>query len=117
MPIAPYRHEEGPEWYIVQTANKAWSGKRLGVAFVEGEGWTDDREKAREFAETYGYTVILGIGAEAIQLAAAPEEKVVRGRPMKNESAVPKMRSDRRKSRAEAEEGAEAEEELEPVTA
>jgi len=96
MPIAPYLHQEGPEWFIVKTQNDAFSGKRLGVTFVEGEGWTDDRLKACEFAESFNYTVILGVGAEPLAIVASPEAQVVRRRPIKNESAIPKARADAR---------------------
>lgn len=111
MPIAPYRHEEDPSWFIVQTPNREWSGKRCGVTFVEGEGWTDDEAVARELDETYGYTVILGAGAKKWETAAPPEKLVVHKAPYKDQSATPAQRAKNRNSKDVARESAEAEQE------
>lgn len=59
--ILANRHPEGKH-YVIITPNHEFSGKRLGVVFVEGTGRTKYEEKARVFDETFGYDVRLGHG-------------------------------------------------------
>lgn len=45
------------------TPNPEFSGKRLGVTFVDGEARTQYLEKAKEFSEVFGYEVVPFTGA------------------------------------------------------
>lgn len=63
MPVTPYTHDETGEHWIVVVPNPEFSGKRLGVTFIEGEARTTDILRAREFSEVLGYEVTPYTGA------------------------------------------------------
>jgi hypothetical protein len=68
MPIAKYTHDLKSQTkdpvFIVRTPNRSFSGKRLGVTFVDGEATftAKTHEIAKRFDEEFGYEVILPTG-------------------------------------------------------
>lgn len=68
MPIAKYVHKEkgrdGNPVFIVNTPNPNFTGQRLGVTFVNGEGRTRYIERAKRLSEEFGYNVILPANVE-----------------------------------------------------
>jgi len=61
MPLAPYSHHEddgGDPIFIIQTPNEKWSGTRLGMVFVNGEGRTRNSWVAQQLSETFGYLIM-----------------------------------------------------------
>lgn len=77
MAILEQRHDEG-DFYIILTPNSEFSGRRLvssgaPVTFVNGEGRTVNRDVAQELDESFGYDVVLPIGAEPWTLAETPD--------------------------------------------
>ena len=57
LPVTPYAHDETGDHWIVVVPNPEFSGKRLGVTFIEGEARTTDILKAREFSDIFDYEV------------------------------------------------------------
>lgn len=72
LPVTPYAHDETGDHWIVVVPNPEFSGKRLGVTFIEGEARTTDILRAREFSEVLGYTVTPFAGAPAWTEATEP---------------------------------------------
>ena len=88
MPIATYKHDEKGDHFIVGTSNREFSGKRLGVTFIEGEGRTRDPYKAMIFDEVYGYEIILPPGHPGWELTPDPASLVVHGREWSREGST-----------------------------
>lgn len=67
MPVLSYTHDEpvsrnGKPVFKIQVPNTYFTGKRKGVPFFEGVGRTESPRRAKFFAETMGYDVILPTG-------------------------------------------------------
>jgi hypothetical protein len=80
MPLAPYTHDEPGENWIVETPNREFTGKRLGVTFLDGVGYTPDIWTARRLSDEFNYDVIGYTGAERWD-EATPEPEVKPSRP------------------------------------
>lgn len=89
MPLLERTHDEPGGHYIVQVPNTQYSGKRLGVTFVEGEGRTKSREKAIRFSDVYGYDVMRPTGTEGWEIPHDPHEDVEFGTEWELEGAAP----------------------------
>lgn len=63
MPVSGRTHDEttrdGTPLFIIRTRNEEFEGYRYNVRFTNGEGRTKHQLKAKLFAETHGYEVIL----------------------------------------------------------
>lgn len=69
MPIASKRHTGDPATFVVVTPIPL-SRKLNGVTFLEGRGVTRHEAKARQFDESFGYTVFLPKGHKPWELAS-----------------------------------------------
>lgn len=81
MPLKEYTHDEPGENWIVETPNRGFTGRRLGVPFLDGVGYTPDIWTARRLSEEFGYDVIGYTGSERWE-SANTEESVPQPRPV-----------------------------------
>lgn len=90
MPLTEYTHDETGNHWIIETPNPEFTGRRLGVTFVDGEGRTTYIEKAKEFCEVYDYTVVPYTGAPSWDQPVSYDEETGE-RPAWEEESNPKV--------------------------